>query len=295
MDRNQTQHNRRIQMKTSLIALISLVFNLTFQNVAIAQENDFQPDVLYNIGGFPSGTLVHTPDGLIPIQRLQVGGSVLSFDLETGNVSVSRIENLYSYRTSGAHEIVIEGESYTLNPDHRFYLPSSKTWVEAKNLKQGDRVLDKDGHEVPINSSVEVRSNALMYELTVERNSNYFVGNRGILVHNFAFVIPVATWVIGEGIVWATGWTIAIVAGTYLIMNAQKPSSKYCDGGDNIDLSKFKPGKKDGKNVLLEPKSGHYLDVDTNVVPHGGSKWKLKDQFGNRIKTITCDGKILRD
>ncbi|RYE55137.1 MAG: hypothetical protein EOP48_10845 [Sphingobacteriales bacterium] len=281
-------------MYSAWLALIAIVFNLTFAQKSIASENNTEyPEVIHNIGGFPSGTLVATSQGNIPIQRLSVGSKVLSFDLETGQIAESKVIDAYSYPQAGAWEIKVNGEKFVINPDHRFYLPSNSSWVEARNLKPGDTVLLKSGQQVAIESSLAIRSNVPMYEITVEKNSNYFVGNSGVLVHNFFIAIPVATWVIGEGIVWASAATIAVIAALYIIMEQSKPSSKYCDGADNIDLSKFKPGKKNGKTVLLEPKSGHYLD-DNIGTPHGGSEYKLKDQFGNRIGSVTCDGRIIR-
>lgn len=261
-----------------------------------SSPQDQKPKVLENIGGFPSGSLVWTPRGKVPIQRLKVGDKVLSFDLETGGLIEGTVSETHSYELAGLWEIVVNDERITLNPDHRFYLAETHNWSEAKNLKPGDVVLNKENERLQVSGSRAVRANHVMYELSVDASQNYFVGNSGILVHNFAFAIPVVTWVIGEGFVWAASLaTIAVVAGSYIVLEASKPSKKYCDGQGNIDLDKFQPGKKDGRSVLIEPKSGHYLEDDRLNRPHGGSRWKLKDAQGNRIGTITCDGRLIRD
>jgi len=64
-------------------------------------------------------------------------------------------------------------------PDHEFYL--SGKWVEAKDLKVYDELLDLDLKKVKI-LSIEELAGDTVYNFTVRHNHNYFAEN--ILVHN---------------------------------------------------------------------------------------------------------------
>jgi len=43
---------------------------------------------------FPAGTLVHTEGGLIPIEEIEIGDKVLSFDQESGETSYQEVTHL---------------------------------------------------------------------------------------------------------------------------------------------------------------------------------------------------------
>ena len=66
-------------------------------------------------------------------------------------------------------------------------------------------------------------------------------------------------------------------------------------------MGRFTESKKldNGSYGLEDPKTGEYVEKDKGVNSgsgsHGGSYWKLKDRFGNRVGTISKEGKWLRE
>ena len=86
--------------------------------------------------------------------------------------------------------------------------------------------------------------------------------------------------------------------GNSLKINTIKPSKQNIPIAANTksmniiyeDLSKYTQRLKGGDR--RNPKTGWIISKDT--AKHGGSYWKLKDQFGNRKKSLTQDGKHLR-
>lgn len=254
-----------------------------------------EPEVIENAGGFVEGTRVWTPWGATNIQNLVKGDVVLAYDLATGEVVESKISQVFVFYSEDIAEMEIGNETFYLNADHRFYSPTDSDWHEASSINSGFTVLNKDGETVNVSRSRSYSRKYKLIELTIEDHANYFVGEAGILVHNFAITVPIATWIIGEGLVWATAATIAaaiaMTAADYIMTQ-----SKYCEG-ENIGLERFSEKKKhNGRWRLTDPKTGEWLDPDNSPGnPHGGSHWKLRDRKGKRIGTITCDGKFLRE
>lgn len=226
------------------------LFLSVFSNLSFAAE---EPQIQSNIGGFKAGTEVWTPYGTTPIQRLKSGDAVLSFDLKTGTVVSEKVINTYKYQQAGFWFISTkDGSELTVNKDHKFYLPINNSWVKAEGLRTGTEILTKDGGKAEIVISSAARGNEILYEITVSNAHNYFVGKQGILVHNFAFVLPVATWVIGEGIIWASTATIGVILAASYIMEKNDGTPK-CNQAQNAQAraagNKYKLDEKQRRRL----------------------------------------------
>ncbi len=77
----------------------------------------------------------------------------------------------------------LDGERITTTPEHPFYT-RELGWVEAGELRQGERVRRLDGGYGEVRSVESVRRPQLMYNLTVEEAHTFFVGDSDWLVHN---------------------------------------------------------------------------------------------------------------
>ena len=65
---------------------------------------------------------------------------------------------------------------------------------------------------------------------------------------------------------------------------------KILDSDGSIDMGKFSQ-KVGGKTAYKDPKTGWEIDKDT--AGHGGIKWKLKDDKGNRVASLDEKGRII--
>jgi hypothetical protein len=63
---------------------------------------------------------------------------------------------------------------------HPYYVEGE--WIRVKDLKKGDKLLNKSGHTVPIKSLKRVEESLAVYNMEVEGQHNYFAND--ILVHN---------------------------------------------------------------------------------------------------------------
>ena len=84
--------------------------------------------------------------------------------------------------------IAVGGESIVATGIHRFW-KAGKGWTMARELKAGDR-LRMVGGMVEI-ESIETDKTQPVYNLDVADNRDFFVGTKGLLVHDFSFVQPV--------------------------------------------------------------------------------------------------------
>jgi hypothetical protein len=75
----------------------------------------------------------------------------------------------------------------------------------------------------------------------------------------------------------------------------KRPNDKLAKD-DEVDLAQFIDRKKvEGEVQFKDPKSGYAISADkSGNRGHGGSAWKLLDSAGNRVGTLTADGKFLR-
>ena len=138
---------------------------------------------------FAAGTLVQTMDGPRAIESVQVGDLVLSENTTSGLLEFQPVVATHLNEPSPTLRIVGDDETIVATGIHRFW-KAGKGWIMARDLKAGDR-LRMVGGVVTI-QSIEPDRTQPVYNLDVAVNRDFFVGNKGLLVHDFSFVQPVA-------------------------------------------------------------------------------------------------------
>ncbi|WP_244282962.1 polymorphic toxin-type HINT domain-containing protein, partial [Leptospira neocaledonica] len=134
---------------------------------------------------FVAGTLVWTKDGQRPIETIQVGDIVLSWDEETSQNEYRTVTETFVNPTTTILKITYtDGTSIETTWNHPFYLQQG-LWVNAKDLMQGDLSVTAEGKTATIASVVEIIRNDTVYNFEVEENHTYFVSKAGVLVHNY--------------------------------------------------------------------------------------------------------------
>ena len=133
---------------------------------------------------FVAGTMVVTAVGGVAIEDIVAGDLVLSCDPETGDVTYKRVLKTYINETDTLVHVTTDDDTIVSTSTHPFYV-SDKGWVKAGNLKPGDKLVDKNGEIVLVNSVEieELESPVKVYNFSVEDYHTYYVGS-GLLVHN---------------------------------------------------------------------------------------------------------------
>ncbi len=85
---------------------------------------------------FVEGTLVSTPVGLVPIETIEIGDLIYSYDEESGEVLTQEVVHLI--QGDKEHKIITlnmsEGAEIRVTDGHPFYIPSEEKWVTAEDL-----------------------------------------------------------------------------------------------------------------------------------------------------------------
>ncbi len=133
---------------------------------------------------FVEGTPVKLPDGsLKAIERVGVGDVVATFDVEKKSFTDAHVSQIMTHTTNSILRITIDSEEIVTTDEHPFYV-ISKGWTQAKKLTKQDQLLTYDGSYHAIESVETEQRSTTVYNITVEKQHNYFVGHIGYLVHN---------------------------------------------------------------------------------------------------------------
>jgi len=134
---------------------------------------------------FVAGTPVATPDGEVPIEHLEEGDVVISYDFELGRYVERTVLSTSVASSDRQFEIILEdGVSILTTPGHPFWVPSRQEWVRAEDLTEGMNLMGADRAPQEITRVVQHSGAEVVFNLRVEGTQNYLVGTSRILVHN---------------------------------------------------------------------------------------------------------------
>ncbi len=136
---------------------------------------------------FIAGTLVSTNDGIKPIEDIKIGDMVWAYDVESGQKSLQKIVHLIE--GDGEQSLVditlVTGEKITATDNHPFWVVDKADWVLAKYLDLTSLLLDINNNTLSIFKILERSTeNTKVYNLTVNDDHTYYVGESTVLNHN---------------------------------------------------------------------------------------------------------------
>jgi Pretoxin HINT domain len=132
---------------------------------------------------FSKGTLVYSEKGLKPIESINIGDSVYSYNLDKDIIEMSKVSKIFKNQSHEIFEIVTKDERILVTAKHPFYV-ENKGWVKVEDLKTGFILKTKSNSKEQIVSITKTDLSEDVYNIEVEGNHNYFVTDGSILVHN---------------------------------------------------------------------------------------------------------------
>ena len=110
---------------------------------------------------------------------------------ETGVTELKQVTQLFRNETNEWIHVTVNGEEITCTPNHPFYSPV-KGWTSACKLRAGDVLVTLNGEYVVVE---QVQHELLecpetTYNFEVEAFHTYYVGDTGVLIHNFCTENP---------------------------------------------------------------------------------------------------------
>jgi hypothetical protein len=143
---------------------------------------------------FAPGTKVWTLTGRQPIEKIKIGDRVLAQDVDSGELAYKPVLAVTTRPPGPWVRLGLGTEALTTTPSHPFWVPG-QGWRMAKQLEAGSRVHALSGG-VPVENVETLKADplnaGLAYNLIVADYSSYFVGDRGILVHDNTPRMPTA-------------------------------------------------------------------------------------------------------
>jgi hypothetical protein len=136
---------------------------------------------------FLAGTQVLMADGSYKnIETINIGESVKSYNFKSKKVGDYKVTNVFHHNKNEMNSYYLKINNFLkVTPNHRFY--SDNKWVYADHLEIGDFLFTENKEEFEIKSIEKIYEKQESYDLTVEKNHNYFVSiseKNSVLVHN---------------------------------------------------------------------------------------------------------------
>lgn len=156
--------------------------------VVLNTINDKLPEniqLCLNNGCLVGDTLVKTKEGLKEIREIKVGDLVLSKNEELGITEYKKVTEIHKNSSYESCIIKTQNSIIEATTGHLFMI-KDKWWTAAIDVDNGELIETSSGFYEKI-IDVEVVENTYpinVYNLTVEDNHNYFVGEDEILTHN---------------------------------------------------------------------------------------------------------------
>lgn len=143
-------------------------------------------------GCFVEGTLVATPDGLRPIEDIDVGDKVLGWHPETGATAPETVTALIRPGPKEiwhlqARDANGEIETFDVTDDHPWFIEGAG-WVETQNLRAGQHIETADDRGLLILRVTRTTRVERTYNLTVSGPHTFLVGEDGAVVHNCSWL-----------------------------------------------------------------------------------------------------------
>lgn len=164
-------------------------------NVAALNENPVE------MNGFMAGTLVHTQDGLRPIEELKVGDLVLTwpenkprpirprhpFRLPEEYIYMPVTKMLVHEDQMISHVPILgtgrgDDETLRVTPNHPIW-SEDRGWLPASVLKASHSLVNKDFANDSVRRVRHDVERVRVYNIEVAEDHTYFVGKQGIWVH----------------------------------------------------------------------------------------------------------------
>ncbi len=157
---------------------------------------------------FLKGTLVKTENGEKPIEDMQAGDQVWSYDTESGKWQLETVSETFEHNYSGdIITIDVAGSEIVATGNHPFWvvagddladrawpediyiyekaMTETGRWVEARDLRVGDELLLTSGRACITGLAIE-DLDTTVYNIGVGEQHTYAVSEAGVLVHNKA-------------------------------------------------------------------------------------------------------------
>ncbi len=130
---------------------------------------------------FPAGTVVLTKSGLVAIESIRAGDSVIAQNVATGEIKSSSVQRTTLRPAAPLVKLTLGSQTISATRGHPFWV-NGQGWTIAKHLKVGQSLHGIDG--ATRIDAIEEAPPREVYNLVVGDDGTYFVGEQPVLVHD---------------------------------------------------------------------------------------------------------------
>lgn len=135
-----------------------------------------------------AGTEVATPHGLVAIEDIKLGDTVLAFNEQTGQVTPETVTALIRPDPQATFSVKLIDAGHGIDifrasADHPWLLASGE-WKDTIDLKPGDHIKTATGIALSVASVTPTGKMEQTYNLTVDGLHTYLIGKNHVVVHN---------------------------------------------------------------------------------------------------------------
>ena len=134
-----------------------------------------------------AGTLIWTERGPLPVEKIKVGDQVLSQNIETGHLEYKMVLRPTIRPETATVKIMLNDETIQASGGHPFWV-AGRGWVKARDLRSGMALMCVKGSKLI--SKVKPAGKHKLFNLVVDGNANYFVGESRVLSHDNTIQSP---------------------------------------------------------------------------------------------------------
>ena len=145
----------------------------------------------YGCASFGAGTLVATPDGMVPIERIAVGQAVLSRSEANFRDRAQPVTEIFGRVAPSYRVLTTESEQFNVTDEHPLWV-QGKGWTEARSVAVDDVIASEQGDAL-VTANDAVQQPLRVYNFSVAKTTSYFVGKVGLWAHNSVCSIAVFT------------------------------------------------------------------------------------------------------
>jgi len=129
-----------------------------------------------------AGTPIWTDRGPVPVESLMIGDLVLSQESDSKKLEYRVVLQPTVRPPTPTFQMWLDGEAVQASGGHLFWV-NKMGWTQMRDLEPGFELLSASGSPVAI-EKIEPAGTVELYNLIVDRNANYFIGQNRILSHD---------------------------------------------------------------------------------------------------------------
>ncbi len=146
------------------------------------------------VGGFcfPAGTKVWiNQNESQSIESLKIGNQVLAYNHQLGKSVSTTISNVFRKKAHNLTKLIVAGVTIISTNNHPYF--ANGAYTAAENIHIGDSILSESGNWLHVTASEELHQEVDVYNIEVKNQSNYFVSDVKVLVHNVCSLKEIKT------------------------------------------------------------------------------------------------------